>query len=140
MGHKGSWLFYDRATCRRPRIVVVSPVPNCEGPGPPSVFGYETGATRRVPPNSHAKHGRASRCWTGNGKQTAELHGTHPSLEKSEGWATQLYGLVKSAPPARPGQTLKNSQPKQNHSEAKNSQRNTIIHKDCPRNKWQTYR
>jgi len=29
-----------------------------------------------------------------------EVRGSHPSLEKSEGWGTQLYGLVKGAPPA----------------------------------------
>jgi hypothetical protein len=35
-----------------------------------------------------------------NEKRRVEVRGSHPSLEKSEGWATQLYGLVKGAPPA----------------------------------------
>ena len=35
------------------------------------------------------------RCWAGNGKLTAELHGTHPALEKSEGWATQSVVVIQ---------------------------------------------
>jgi len=35
-----------------------------------------------------------------NEKRLVEVRGSHPSLEKSEGWATQLYGSVKGAGPA----------------------------------------
>jgi hypothetical protein len=39
-----------------------------------------------------------------NEKRPIEIRGSHPSLEKREGWAIQLYGLVKGAPPGPPGE------------------------------------